>query len=57
MAMTAHAPDLAPYLVDRNVVDTLLRDLLGHDRRPSAFLVYLAILTSTSDGRVALSHT
>jgi transcription initiation factor IIE alpha subunit len=29
--------------LDSYVVDTLLPDLVGHDRRPSAFLVYLAL--------------
>ena len=28
--------------LDHYVVDTLMRDLVGHDRRPSAFLVYLS---------------
>jgi hypothetical protein len=27
--------------LDAYVVDTLMRDLVGHDRQPSAFLVYL----------------
>jgi hypothetical protein len=27
--------------IDDYVVDTLMRDLVGHDRQPSAFLVYL----------------
>ena len=27
--------------IDEYVIDTLMRDLVGHDRRPSAFLVYL----------------
>ncbi len=27
--------------VDEYVVDTLMRDLVGHDRRPVSFLVYL----------------
>jgi hypothetical protein len=27
--------------VDDYILDTLLRDLTGHDRRPAAFLVYL----------------
>lgn len=27
--------------IDSYVLDTLLRDLTGHDRRPAAFLVYL----------------
>lgn len=27
--------------LDEYVVDTLMRDLVGHDRQPTAFLVYL----------------
>jgi hypothetical protein len=27
--------------IDEYILDTLLRDLTGHDRRPAAFLVYL----------------
>jgi hypothetical protein len=27
--------------VDRHIVDSLMPDLVGHDRKPSAFLVYL----------------
>jgi hypothetical protein len=27
--------------LDHYVTDTLLRDLVGHDRRPASFLVYL----------------
>lgn len=27
--------------IDHYILDTLLRDLTGHDRRPAAFLVYL----------------
>jgi len=45
--------------VDDYVVDVLMRDLVGHDRAPSAFLVYLH-LWSESEGRqkiaVAVSH-
>lgn len=45
--------------VDAYVLDTLMRDLVGHDRRPSAFLVYLHLWRSThgrgaADVRVAL---
>ena len=29
------------FSLDNYVVDVLLRDLVGHDRRPAAFLVYL----------------
>jgi transcription initiation factor IIE alpha subunit len=44
------------YSIDRYVVDTLMRDLVGHDRRPSAFLVYLALSTAARGGTVAMSH-
>ena len=33
--------------VDHYVVDVLLRDLAGHDRRPAAFLVYLHLWAQT----------
>ena len=29
--------------LDRYVLDTLMADLVGHDRSPSSFLVYLAL--------------
>jgi Mn-dependent DtxR family transcriptional regulator len=41
---------LDPYLVE-----VLLPDLVGHDRRPSAYLVYLIIATSP-DGRLAAGY-
>lgn len=33
----------APLELDRYVVDVLMPDLVGHDRKPSTFLVYLLI--------------
>jgi len=27
--------------IDRYITDTLMRDLVGHDRKPASFLVYL----------------
>jgi pyocin large subunit-like protein len=42
--------------LDRYVIATLMRDLVGHDHRPSAFLVYLALLDCAADKRAALSH-
>ena len=33
--------------VDSYILDTLMRDLVGHDRRPSAFLVYLYLWRAT----------
>jgi hypothetical protein len=47
------APSLT---IDRYVIDTLMADLVGHDHRPSAFLVYLAILSAAGDGRATLSY-
>ncbi len=46
----------SPYSLDRYVLDTLMADLVGHDHRPSAFLIYLAILAAAADGRAALSY-
>jgi transcription initiation factor IIE alpha subunit len=53
IAMAMVAPQIP---IDRDVIDRLLPDLVGHDRRPSAFLVYLVILGASADGRVAMSH-
>jgi hypothetical protein len=33
--------------IDAYILDTLLRDLVGHDRQPSAFLVYLFLWRET----------
>jgi DNA-binding MarR family transcriptional regulator len=41
---------MPPYSIDRYMVDTLMPDLVGHDRQPSAFLVYL-YLWCRSGGR------
>lgn len=42
----------APRLeLDAYVVDVLLPDLVGHDRRPSAFLVYLYLWRHAADAR------
>ena len=44
--------------LDEYVVDTLMRDLVGHDRQASAFLVYLYLWWLTersSEARVAVS--
>ncbi len=43
------------YTVDAYVVDALMRDLVGHDHRASAFLVYL-VLAASEDGASRLSH-
>ncbi|HTU82582.1 MAG TPA: hypothetical protein VMF61_10660 [Candidatus Acidoferrales bacterium] len=31
--------------IDRYVVDVLVRDLVGHDGRPAAYILYLYVLT------------
>lgn len=42
---------------DAYVFDTLMRDLVGHDRRTSAFLVYLALASSSAEKQLPrLSH-
>jgi hypothetical protein len=43
---------------DKYVMDVLLRDLVGHDRRPAAFLVYLwlAAEQQNRDGVVQVSY-
>jgi CRP-like cAMP-binding protein len=44
------------YTLDAYVLDALMRDLVGHDRRASSFLVYLALSAASEDGRARLSH-
>lgn len=36
--------------LDEYVIDTLLPDLVGHDRHPSAYLVYLVLWRMTGGG-------
>jgi hypothetical protein len=36
-----------PLKVEGYIVDVLLRDLVGHDRSPAAFLVYLSLYALT----------
>ncbi len=43
------------YAIDRHVIDALMRDLVAHDRRPSAYLVYLTLLALAGGSRVSLS--
>jgi len=50
---------MSTHSVDAYVIDVLMADLAGHDRRPSAFLVYLYLATRGAGGRrrpVALSY-
>jgi hypothetical protein len=39
------------FSLDSYVVDVLMPDLVGHDRRPAAFLVYLYFLRHAAKGR------
>ena len=51
MAMVAQSSiEIDPY-----VIDVLLPDLVGHDRRASAYLVYLVVAASPS-GRLAIGY-
>jgi hypothetical protein len=36
-----------PLPLDEYILDTLMRDLVAHDRQPSAFLVYLVLWRKT----------
>lgn len=42
--------------IDRYVFDTLMRDLIGHDRRAASYLIYLSILNAGGGKAVALSY-
>jgi hypothetical protein len=42
--------------LDRYVLETLMADLVGHDRRPSAYLVFLALWAAGGGKRIAMSH-
>jgi hypothetical protein len=44
--------------IDDYILDTLLRDLTGHDRRPAAFLVYLWLTGEQArrKGEVCISY-
>lgn len=44
-----------PVEVDGYVLDVLMRDLVGHDRVPSAFLVYLWLWRRTRTGEARIS--
>jgi hypothetical protein len=38
-------------LLDARVIDLLMPDLVGHDRRPAAFLVYLFLLRHSREAQ------
>ena len=43
---------MASVPIDRYVLESLMPELAGHDRRPAAFLVYLALWSRTNATRV-----
>jgi hypothetical protein len=43
---------MASLPVDPYIIDTLMPDLVGHDRRPAAFIVYLALWSRTKGARM-----
>ena len=44
--------------LDRYVTDTLMRDLISHDKKPSAFVVYLWLWSRThGDGRASVHQS
>src|SRR4051812_30384231 len=51
VATASSLPSPMPMLLDDYVVETLMPDLVGHDRHPSAFLLYLALWRLTEGGR------
>jgi len=48
--MAIDAIHLPPMHIDPYVIETLMPDLVGHDRHPSAFLVYLYLWAATEGG-------
>ena len=44
------------YTLDAYVLDALMRDLVGHDHRASAFLVYLAVTAASQEATTRISH-
>lgn len=43
-------------VIDAYVIDTLMGDLVGHDRKPAAYIVYLALLRmGGGSGEAAIS--
>ena len=47
-------PTVATVSIDAYILDTLMCDLVGHDRRPSAFLVYLYLWRASHGRGVAM---
>jgi DNA-binding MarR family transcriptional regulator len=43
--------EIQTHIIDTYVIDTLMRDLVGHDRKPTSFLVYLWLSAEQSATR------
>ncbi len=41
-------------ILDDYIIDVLMRDLVGHDRKPASFLVYLWLAAQASGGEAAV---
>jgi DNA-binding GntR family transcriptional regulator len=54
MAAIALPSGMMSIEIDDYVLDVLMRDLVGHDRSPSAFFVYLYLWRRTREGEVRL---
>lgn len=46
-----HSGDPTAMTLDDYVVDTLMRDLVGHDHQPTSFLIYLWLTYETARSR------
>jgi hypothetical protein len=44
------------FRLDAYVIDTLMRDLVGHDQKPSAFIVYLYLCRRIGAARGGAAH-
>ncbi len=47
---------IAMYKLDPYITEVLLRDLVGHDRRPASFLVYIWFTAETTTPRRPRQH-
>jgi DNA-binding GntR family transcriptional regulator len=47
---------MTTFALDTYIVDTLMADLVGHDRQPSAFLVYLYLWRQTHGATAATTQ-
>lgn len=57
--MLLYHPLVQMVRIDDYVMDTLMRDLVGHDRRPASFFVYLWLVgeEQRTKGAVSISYS